>query len=271
MANVKSIQKKAGVRVWAAVSRGVNNPNIANPSEWLVEELLKQFPADQVSDRIWVIARRTLRLKFPGLDRPLGSCYRPWTADVLDIGYHYGRETQRVFRRVASAAAEIVHAGEGLWLVVDTAGDEYSPAGTYYTPSTARPKGAHISECPRLLGQLAEAVREGRAPTPENICPQFFENGWSETRIEEVRRDTEAKEKFAPIAELLAELKVSLFETEAPAIGASERWYDQYHCPNGRHTNLWFTDGRKTEVSYEGLEKPHGYFVGGGRCIVVLL
>lgn len=265
MASLGSIKNRSSIRIWNWVSPKVNHPRTCAPSHWLLERLSETLPADQISDEVWKIARRSLSLHFPGLDRPLGSCYHPDVRDVLDVAYHYGAATQRALRKVASAAAEIVHSDDGLWSVVELEGNENNPTGVGYIPPTARRQEAHINKCPEMLRQLAEAVRQGRAPEMPDIRPTFFKDGWNEARIEEVRRDTEARQKLALIADVLVELKVSLFEAKAPGINVQERWYDQYHCPHGRHTNSWFTDGRNTEVSSEELERPHGYFGGGGQ------
>ena len=147
------------------------------------------------------MARRALALQFPGLDRPLGSCYYPGVGNVLDVAYHYGDATQRVLRKVASAAAEIVHVGDDLWSTNTETGE--------YTRRTF--KGAHINECPRLLGQLAEAVREDRAPELVDLQPSFFENGWDE-RVTEMRRvDGAVRGKFASYIELFTELGVESY------------------------------------------------------------
>ncbi len=45
------------------------------------------------------------------------------------------------------------------------------------------------------------------------------------------------------------------------------RAYDYAHCPNGRPTMRWVTDGEK-EVETTPLEEPHGYFSGGSRSVI---
>jgi hypothetical protein len=200
MANVKKQVQSAAVRVWLWVSPGSNRPVDCMPSPWLVERFRESIPVNQIADAIWKLARRSLKLRFPGLDRPLGSCLRPYTADVLDVAYHYGSSTQRVLRRVAAAAAEIVHAEDDLWLL---GGD-----GEYGKLSFKR---AHIGECPRLIGQLAWAIREGRAPEILDIRPSFFESGWDD-RVAEMRRvDAIVREKFAFHIKLFAELGVQAY------------------------------------------------------------
>lgn len=49
-------------------------------------------------------------------------------------------------------------------------------------------------------------------------------------------------------------------------ISVSDRWYDNRHCPNGRATTGWVTDGETTSAREEILEKEHGFFAGGGLC-----
>lgn len=57
-------------------------------------------------------------------------------------------------------------------------------------------------------------------------------------------------------------------EAGEPTLTTEERWYDNSHCPNGRPTNYWLTDGQMIEEASFEMEKPHGYFGGGGRRIV---
>ena len=52
MANVQKIRKTVATRIWAWLSRGVNHPMIAVPSEWLVGRLSESLPMDQVGDAI---------------------------------------------------------------------------------------------------------------------------------------------------------------------------------------------------------------------------
>lgn len=64
------------------------------------------------------------------------------------------------------------------------------------------------------------------------------------------------KEKGIPVSVLT--------KTEAPTLEVKQRWYDNQHCPNGRVTNRWETDGQKTEVGRRILEEPRRLFRGGG-------
>lgn len=204
MATIKKIQKDAAFRVWRFAGNGLNNPNICQPSEWLVGQLLRQFSANQVSDQIWEIAHRALRLRFPGLERPLGSCYRPWTADILDVAFHYGDATQRVFRRVAEAAATVVSSERELW----TRGP--APELELFPPA-GRAGRKHIELCPQYMGQLARAIRESRAPKVREISPSFFEEYW-DFRLADMRAvDADTRERFAPYIELMDEFCVERY------------------------------------------------------------
>jgi len=205
MATMKKIQKSVARRVWAWLSRGVNHPDICQPSEWLVEKFSAGGKsASQISDEIWELARTTFKLRFPGLDRPLGSCYHPHVADVLDVAVHYGRDTQRVFRKVAAAAAVVATSQRELWTMVETWDDgaaEYVPPGKY----RATP---HVELCPGYLGQLAQAVREGRAPEVRDISSSLFEEDWEDV-LDGLRRiDAAVRARFAHHIELFAELGV---------------------------------------------------------------
>lgn len=74
-------------------------------------------------------------------------------------------------------------------------------------------------------------------------------------------------EEADPIKRTLREMEIpvsNLVRATEPSLQIGERWYDNGHCPNGRPTNRWITDGRKTEVNSETREQPHGYFGGGG-------
>ena len=46
------------------------------------------------------------------------------------------------------------------------------------------------------------------------------------------------------------------------------RAYDYAHCPNGRLTMRWVTDGKKEVVESTSLEEPHGYFGGGSTSVI---
>ncbi len=74
-------------------------------------------------------------------------------------------------------------------------------------------------------------------------------------------------EETDPIKRILREMDIpvsNLIRATEPTLEVGERWYDNDHCPNGRPTKRWITDGRKTEVNSETREQPHGYFGGGG-------
>lgn len=215
MANVQKIQKSAAVRVWNWVSPGVNHPRDCTTSQWLMERLSESLPAEQISDEIWKLARRALTLQFPGLDRPLGSCYHPRVADILDVAYHYGTATQRALRKVAASAAVVAVTQRELWTKFAPAEDghygEHRAGDVFYNPPAGKFGEKHINLCPGYLATLANAVREGRAPELVDIVPPFFEDGWDE-RIAEMRRvDETVREKFASYIQLFAELGVEAY------------------------------------------------------------
>lgn len=82
-----------------------------------------------------------------------------------------------------------------------------------------------------------------------------------------------ATEEKDPIKRILREmdLPVSILQrATTPTLEVGERWYDNGHCPNGRNTNRWIHDGRRTEMSSEELEKPRGFFRGGGYDTAVI-
>ena len=73
-----------------------------------------------------------------------------------------------------------------------------------------------------------------------------------------------------PLRRLLAERKISqkvleFVKLKDFTLDTTERWYDQQHCPNGRPTHEWVTDGAKIIFEEEELEPSHGYFSGGGQ------
>ena len=51
----------------------------------------------------------------------------------------------------------------------------------------------------------------------------------------------------------------------SPTLEVEERRYDNTHCPRGKFTTHWLTDGHEVVVSEEQLEQPKGYFRGGGK------
>lgn len=76
-----------------------------------------------------------------------------------------------------------------------------------------------------------------------------------------------------PVKRVLRELGMGLSVLEVigdEPIAATVRWYDQQHCPNGRATHHWVTDGEETEMFRRMLEEPHGYFGGGGLNEIVI-
>ncbi len=205
MASMQKIRKTIAVRIWNWISPGVNHPMMCAPSDWLLERLSESLPVGWISDEVWKLARRALTLKFPGLDRPLGSGYHPGVGDVLDVSYHYGFATQRVLRRVASAAAVVATSQRELWTI-----DGSTDGGKVYNPPTKNGM-KHIELCPIFLGKLASAVREGHAPELVDITPSFFEEGWNE-RITEMRRvDGTVRERFASHIQLFTELGVEAY------------------------------------------------------------
>lgn len=264
MNNIAKIRKSAAVRIWRVLSpQGLNHPMVCAPSEWLLERLAESFESDaQISKEIWKIACRAFALHYPGLERPLGSCYHPDVHDVLDVVYHYGAAAQRALRKTAAAAAVVVTSQRELWTKSDVFPTE---EGTYYVPPTG--KGfRHVELTAGYLGRLADAVREGRAPEVRDIRPEFFEVGW-DARIEAMRRiDAKLREQYGELAALVArDHRGAIVESTSDHLDWSERWYDNGHCPNGRTTNRMETDGRKVVISSEETEAPQGYFCGGGR------
>lgn len=75
------------------------------------------------------------------------------------------------------------------------------------------------------------------------------------------------------ISNLFIEVGRSLPEVvmaSSPTLKVSERWYDNAHCPNGRATNHWETDGEKTKIGEDPMEKGFGRFQGGGYDTFVI-
>ncbi len=94
-----------------------------------------------------------------------------------------------------------------------------------------------------------------------------FEKMGNEDRV------VNANEETDPIKQILREMDIpmsKLVQATTPTLEVGERWYDNDHCPNGRPTNRWITDGRKTWVNSEMREQPHGYFRGGGSDSFVI-
>ncbi len=73
-----------------------------------------------------------------------------------------------------------------------------------------------------------------------------------------------------PLRRLLAERRIpqrvlEFVKSKDFSLETTERWYDQQHCPNGRPTHEWKTDGEVVELDSKELERPQGYFSGGGE------
>jgi hypothetical protein len=80
-------------------------------------------------------------------------------------------------------------------------------------------------------------------------------------------RVKEATEESDPIKRVLREMGIPvsvLKKGEEQPLSVSSRWYDNHHCPNGRATTRWVTDGNTSEAREEILEQASGYFNGGG-------
>ena len=215
MASIKKQVKQAAVRVWLWISPQVNNPRDCQANDWLVERLGETLQESEIADAIWKLARRALTLQFPGLDRPLGSCYHPRVADVLDVAYHYGNAAQRAFRKVAASAAVVATTQRELWTKFAPTEDghygEYKVGDIFYNPPAGKFGEKHINLCPGYLARLADAVRDSRAPELVDIVPSFFEDGWDE-RIAEMRRvDEVVRGKFASYIGLFTELGVETY------------------------------------------------------------
>lgn len=270
MANVQKIQKSVAVRVWNWVSPRVNHPMMCAPSDWLMGRLSESLSADQISDEVWKIARRSLAMQFPGLDRPLGSCYHPIVADILDVAYHYGMATQRVLRKVASAAAVVATSQRELWtMFVPEKDDDYGQfkAGeVFYHPPTEKHGTKHIELCPIFLGKLAGAVREGRAPELPNISPSFFEDGW-DARISEMRRvDSEVRARFVSYIELFTELGVGAYSFRQTIDAKCEHGGNlcNHSTSNGNYWVDLSHDGEMETIQHAPLVESHGnqYHIG---------
>lgn len=80
-------------------------------------------------------------------------------------------------------------------------------------------------------------------------------------------RVKKASEETDPILRVLRVLGIPVTNfrrTSEPTLKISRRWYDNAHCPNGRPTYGWETDGQVEWGHPEEMEKPQGYFSGGG-------
>jgi len=58
-------------------------------------------------------------------------------------------------------------------------------------------------------------------------------------------------------------VEVDVRTERSETLEVSERRYDNSHCPNGKTTWEWETDGKRSVISSNQREKPHGYFNGG--------
>lgn len=67
-----------------------------------------------------------------------------------------------------------------------------------------------------------------------------------------------------------AGLRVSVEIASATSLTVNERWYDNQHCPRGRATSAWHTDGEREVESSRELESPRGYFAGGGESMSII-
>ncbi len=259
----KKTAKSAGRRIWCQISRGVNHPRECSPSGWLMSQLTgtEEEVSDQVW-RLWKVVDRAAKV-LPGLQRPLGSCYHPRVADVLDVAAHYGRATGQVFGKVRQSAGQLALGDRGLYVSV-------REDGTY---SLANHRTS-ISLVPDLLGQLAEAIRGGNAPAVGGITPEFFEPGWAQRVGATKAFDTQVRAAFGPLLDALAgvECQIRLLQGERANLNPLyEREYDWVHCPNHanwRTERRFVTDGQRVVIHEEQEEAPSGYFRGGASRIV---
>lgn len=75
-------------------------------------------------------------------------------------------------------------------------------------------------------------------------------------------------EEKDPIKRVLREFGVPVSKlriADKSTLEVDDRWYDNSACPVGRKTHRWLTDGEMTQTAYIVLERPEGFFHGGGR------
>jgi len=80
-------------------------------------------------------------------------------------------------------------------------------------------------------------------------------------------RKKSPEEEKEPIKRVLRELEIPLSvltESDDGSWEVGSRWYDDHHCPVGRNTNSWHSDGSYESISEAEHESPQGYFQGGG-------
>ena len=192
VATTTHLIKRLAIAIWCWLSRGVNHPMIAAPSEWLVRQLLARgYTPTEVRDCIWSRAKSALKLRYPGLERPLGSCFYPGVANIMDIAFWYGHDAQKVLTRLAHYAAIRSNAERTLW--------HEDCDGKLIAPQFSR----RINYTSELVHCLASAVRDGRAPSYRklSVCalmPEFNLEAW-EAKNAEIR----AKFPAMAAAELL--------------------------------------------------------------------
>lgn len=155
--------RHSAIRVWRWLSPGVNHPDICRPSKPLLEYMLGEHHGNvnNASDAIWNIARTSLRLPYPGLDRPLGSCYHPGVAATLDVAWCYGDQTRAVLRRLNKAAARVT--------VARRAEIESGRVDDYVIP---RPR--HIDVTGQLVRLLSVAIWDAEDGPPHSQYMKEF-------------------------------------------------------------------------------------------------